>query len=155
MRSTLRGIAEVLEAEINALGEVVRLLLAEQEQLTAGQTEGLDTLAGEKQSLYQRLAALADERNRLLAGIGLPADLVGLDAWAARTGGAPARVARLVALASEAREHNRINGQLITLRLNHTQAALRTLTGAPPGGGLYARDGKASPQTGYRLIDSA
>ena len=124
--------------------------------LAGKEVDRLADLSRAKTDVMAGLSRISDERNRLLATEGLPADAPGVRAWAKRTGETGEELrSKLIALAGEARELNRVNGQLIAIRLQHTQGALQALTGAQPGSGLYDRDGMTAPRTGYRLIDSA
>lgn len=75
----------------------------------------------------RQLATLATQRNVLLAGQGLAGDRPGVEAWCA---GHPekkvvaAAWAGILELAREAKELNRLNGELIALRMQHNARAL-------------------------------
>lgn len=149
-------LSALLQNEISAVERFVALLQAEQSLLQSGDADPLLTLNEEKSTLIERLSALANDRNRQLAGAGLEADGAGLARWAAAHGGPAVELHdRLLALAREAKALNELNGQLIALRLSHTQAALAALAGDSSRGTLYGRDGQTSGRTGYRIIDSA
>ena len=110
----------------------------------------------------ERLAAAADRIravtpdavvHTLVADV---ADTAGIDSWRQRDGAAASAAEQLMTLAGQARERNRVNGQLIALHLQKTQEALAALTGGDARRQTYGRDGQTEPaKTGYRLIDSA
>lgn len=152
----LEAVAALLHDEVLGVERFVQLLQSEQGMLQAAATDELGLIASEKAALAERLARLGAARNQLLSQAGFGIDREGLNAWAARAGDQAAAVcARLLALAADARELNRLNGQLIALRLNNTQAALAALTPEHQRNTLYGRDGQTSARTGYRIIDSA
>jgi flagella synthesis protein FlgN len=61
----------------------------------------------------------------------------------------------VVALAGEAKERNRINGQLITERLQNNQQALTTLLAAAEHPQIYGPDGQSRPTASSRNLGSA
>lgn len=145
----------LLSEEAAAVEAFVRLLGSEQQALQDGQLDVLPGLTEQKAATVDRLARLGQARNQRLQQAGLPADQAGLRAWA---GGDPARallIDRILVLAAEARELNRLNGTLIASRLQQTQSALDILTRSQNGGGLYGPDGQTAHRSGYRFFDSA
>lgn len=145
----------VLGDEATAVENFVRLLGTEQRALQDGALDTLPALTEQKTATVGQLARLGQARNQLLQQAGLPADQAGLKAWA---GSDPARTAltnRILVLAAEARELNRLNGILIASRLQQTQSALDILTRSQTGGGLYGPDGQTAHRSGYRFFDSA
>lgn len=139
------------EAELKAL---VAALGEEQDALKAGNTDLLEGIIATKNRQLETLARLGHKRNQLLKAARLPADRAGLTQWAAQSG-QQALVASLLAEADEAKELNRLNGQLIALRLTSTQAALAALNPQRAAGqGLYGPKGHTKFTTGYRLIDT-
>lgn len=149
-------IATVLRAEIAAVERFVVLLQTEQLLLQSADTDDLTRLAGEKSALTERLVGLGSARNERLARAGFGVDREGLQGWAGSAGAVGASLQqRLVALAAAAADVNRLNGQLIAMRINHNQAALAALTQDSGRNTLYSCDGQARAPTGYRIIDSA
>ena len=61
----------------------------------------------------------------------------------------------VVALAGEAKERNRVNGQLITERLQNNQQALTTLLAAAEHPQIYGPDGQSRPTASSRNLGSA
>jgi flagella synthesis protein FlgN len=146
-------IAYLIGQESTALEALIAALEEEQGILKAGTADHLAATVERKNRQIETLARLGRRRNELLRARGLKPDREGLSAWSAS--GQDALVAAFLALADEARELNRLNGQLIALRLQNTQSALEALAPGRTGPGLYGPTGKTSFSTGYRLIDSA
>lgn len=139
------------EAELKLL---VAALGEEQDALKVGNTDLLEGLVAAKNRHLEALGRLGQKRNQLLKAARLPADREGLAQWAKQSG-QQALVQGLLAQADEAKELNRLNGQLIALRLNSTQAALAALNPQRAAGqGLYGPKGQTKFTTGYRLIDT-
>ena len=139
------------EAELKLL---VTALSQEMDILKAGHADPLENAVANKTRHIEALARLGRQRNQLLNATRLPDDREGLAQWA-RGSGHEALIQNFLALADEARELNRLNGQLIALRLNSTQAALAALTPhRADEQGLYGPKGQTRYTTGYRLIDT-
>jgi flagella synthesis protein FlgN len=151
----LTRLAARVSEETEGVAAFVALLGKEQKSLQEGDIESLGAYGEEKASLLARLAQLGDQRNQLLTVAGWPADKAGLMAWAASAPAAATAAERLLALAAEAKELNRLNGQLIAMQLQRTQSALAILTRSQAGSGLYGPNGQTTARTGYRFIDSA
>lgn len=148
-------IAACVAAERDGVAAFVALLEQEQKSLQDGQIDALTGFADEKAALIVRLGQIGDLRNQLLAAAGWPADKAGLQAWAATAPEAATAAEGLLAIAAEAKELNRLNGQLIAMHLQRTQSALAILTRSQAGSGLYGPNGQTTARTGYRFIDSA
>lgn len=147
-------IAYVIGQEEAELKLLVGALGEEQDALKVGNTDLLERVMPVKNRQMETLARLGQQRNQLLRGARLPEDREGLAQWA-KSSGQEAMVAGFLALADEARELNRLNGQLIAIRLNSTQAALAALTPHRAAEhGLYGPKGQTKFSTGYRLIDT-
>lgn len=139
------------EAELKLL---VAALGEEQELLKVGNTDPLAAVIAVKNRHLEALARLGHQRNQLFKSAKLPADREGLTQWA-RISGQDALVKGFLELADEAKELNRLNGQLISIRLNNTQSALAALTpDRAAEHGLYGPKGQTRFSTGYRLIDT-
>ena len=147
-------IAYLIGQESTALDMLLAALREEQDILKSGMADNLAAVIERKNRQLETLARHGRRRNELLAGRGLKPDREGIAAWA-RSAGHEELGATFLALADEARELNRLNGQLIAMRLQATQSALSTLAPGHGGQGLYGPSGKTSFASGYRLIDSA
>lgn len=136
----------------------VDLLLIEQKALSSGNTDDLPVLAEKKSALADRLNILTEERNATLAALGFPGTRDGMEAWCAKHPGEleTANIwAGVLTLAREARELNRLNGELIKLRMNTTAAALEALRASKTSLDLYGPDGQSAKTVGHRRIDHA
>ena len=93
----------------------------------------------------------------MLSQEGLDSERPGIESWLARHPEHPqarASWADTLILAAEAREINRQNGELITIRMQHNSRALEVLQGAARGLDLYGPDGQFA-QPGKRRINDA
>lgn len=148
----------IIEAEVAAVRRFVVLLGLEQEMLIKGEVGTLIALVGEKNGLAAELTALAARRSESLAAAGLTLDRAGMAAWfAAHPKETHARAiwSSLLSLASQARELNRSNGELIQMRMQHNALALETLLGTSTSLSLYGPDGQSTPPSGRCITDSA
>lgn len=145
----------LLADEATAVAQFVALLGTEQQALQDGDLAVLPGLSEQKAAVVEQLGRLGRARNQQLQAAGLAADQAGLKTWAANLAPRQALVARILSLAAEAREINRLNGLLIASRLQQTQSALDILTRSQSGGGLYGPDGQTANRFGYRFFDSA
>ncbi|MEF8703251.1 MAG: flagellar protein FlgN [Candidatus Accumulibacter sp. UW26] len=158
MSATTADFRHLIDAEVVAVERFVHLLEAEQKLLSDGAVDELPDLLREKNGLAAQLTGLADLRNRALVAHGLTADRAGIARWFSLHPGESAAHAvwsRLLPLASQARELNRVNGELIQLRLQHNTLALEALLGSSGALGLYGPDGQNAPASGQRISDRA
>lgn len=156
--ATMADFLPTVEAEVAAAKRFVTLLELEQEMLTKGEVEHLQELVQQKNGLAVKLATLAEQRHQALAAEGLTADRSGLSAWfSAHPTASRAHAAwtLLLSIASQARELNRINGELIQLRMQYNARALEALLGTHSALGLYGPDGQNTLPSGPRISDSA
>lgn len=151
----LTRLGALITEESEGVSAFVVLLGKEQKSLQDGDIDSLASHGEEKAGLLLRLAQIGEQRNQLLAALGWPADKAGLQAWAATSPAASTVAERLLSQAAEAKELNRLNGQLIAMHLQRTQSALAILTRSQAGSGLYGPNGQTAAHTGYRFIDSA
>lgn len=154
----MRSLAEMLAAEVKLVETFIACLSEEQEALKAGDTDTLTAASGRKSTLAEQLNQLEDERNAFLKAAGLSPDRQGVQNWLGRNRADRAALqawGRLMKLASEARELNNLNGQLIAIRLQATNEALATLTQQAQRSTLYGPDGQTTLRTGSRIIDAA
>ncbi|MFC5303335.1 flagella synthesis protein FlgN [Azospira restricta] len=152
------ALADVIAAEADVVSAFVALLKEEQEVLKTGSADALPALVDRKTATVQQLAPLTAARNGELARAGFAADRPGIDAWLAKNPGdrnVRQQWQKLQALAAEARELNRVNGELIRLRMHNNAQALETLLAASQRQDLYGADGQATQAAPRRIIDSA
>lgn len=147
-----------IETEADVVLKFVELLKREQATLGQGDIDGLTLLIEEKDDVAAKLGALGEQRNAALAAQGLQADRDGIEAWLERHP-ADTRVrnawSRILPLAREARELNRVNGQLIQIRMQHNTQALDSLLGASRRLQLYGPDGQTTAHSSRRINDVA
>lgn len=146
-----------LNDEARLLQQFVDLLLLEQKALSAGSTDDLPPLAEEKSKLAVQLDRIAEYRGKSLVAMGFSADRKGIEAWCARfpTDQTAAHMwEKVVDLAHEAQALNRLNGELIQLRMNVTAAAMESLRVGKSSLELYGPDGQ-SAKADHRRIDHA
>ncbi len=154
----MQSLADILAAEADAVSAFCALLREEQECLKIGKAEALPELIARKNGVLGSLAPLSDRRNALLAGAGLPADRAGMERWLTdrpqdeRTQHA---WKSLQLHAAEAKELNRVNGELIRMHLASNARALEALQSGNAGQDLYGANGQSAAMTGSRIIDSA
>lgn len=149
--------SDELRAEADTVSAFVFLLHEEQEALKTGDADALPAIVERKNKAAASLAAFAATRNAELARAGFSSDRKGMDDWLAQQpagSGATESWQRLLTLAEEAKELNRLNGELIRLRMGHNTQLLETLLAANRQD-LYGADGQASSSTTRRIIDSA
>lgn len=152
------SLADIIAAEADVVSAFVLLLQEEQGALKEGHADELAGIIERKSATAQKLAPLSIARNATLAHAGLAPDRDGIEAWLNRQ---PADKAvrqnweKLQALAAEARELNRLNGELIRLRMQHNAQALEALLSHASRQDLYSADGQAAAAAPRRIIDSA
>lgn len=150
----MHDLAYLIGQESAALEQLIAALQDEQTLLKEGRADDLAPVVERKNRQLETLSRFGRRRNELLAAGGHAADRAGVAAWGQAAGQLGLATAFL-ALADEARELNRLNGQLIALRLQAAQTALAALAPGRTSLGLYGPSGKTSFSSGYRLIDSA
>lgn len=151
------GLAAAIDAEVAAVRSFIGLLQLEQQALRDGETDVLPEIVERKTSAAATLTDCAARRNVLLSGAGFASDRPGIDAWLrahAEDSAVRTNWSLLLELASEARELNRLNGDLIRLRVQHNAQALEALLGASRPLQLYGPDGQTSTLGGGRLRDA-
>lgn len=148
---------QALKAEAEAVQQFVDLLELEQAALAQGNTDALPAYAEKKITLAVHLSRLAAERNDLLAKQGFSTDKTGVEGWLAKhpvENNSHQVWLTILALASKARELNRLNGELIALRMQYNEKALEALQGGKKCLDLYGPDGQSTSPGSRRIIDS-
>ena len=148
---------QILNSETETVSLFVVALREEQKALAHGNTEALPALIAEKDELAARLGTLATQRNVLLAGWSYAADRPGIEAWCTQhpeEEGVASAWAGVLALAREAKELNRLNGELIGLRMQHNARALEALRSGHNPLDLYGPDGQSRAQNSRRINDA-
>ena len=158
---TLPPVASIFLQTLQSEAEVVKqfavLLKLEQASLSKGSTDDLLEFANQKGKLAVQINSLAAQRNTSLAAQGFSADRAGVEAWCAKHPNEKAAAnawASILSLALEARELNRLNGELIQIRLQYNSKALEALRGSKNSLDLYGPDGQSMTQ-GHGRINQA
>ena len=148
---------QLLADERDAIARFIELFKREEASLRQGGSDEIFRLVIEKEALAARLSGITAQRGAWLAGQGLTPDRNGIEAWCAshpEAGEALSTWAEIVALAGEAREVQRLNGELIGLHMRHNAQALEALQRGAKPLDLYGPDGQAKA-TGERRINDA
>lgn len=141
--------ATYIATERDATLSFIDLLRREQGTLQQIDVSALAPLADEKMQQVQRLAQLADGRNRWLATLGHSGDRSGMEHVLHDYPAATDVWNELLQLAETAAHLNKINGVLIDQRLRHNQQALAVLQAASSrDSGLYGSNGQPQASSG-------
>ena len=148
---------QTLVAEAEAIQQFAELLKLEQTSLSSGNTDELPAFAEHKVKLAVHLNSLSAQRNASLAAQGFDADRAGVEAWCAKhpyENDVADAWSRILALAGEARELNRLNGELIQIRMQYNAKALEALQGGKNSFALYGPDGQSTTSGNPRINDA-
>lgn len=148
-------LARLIQEERTGLQGFIALLRREEALLIATQIDALASLAEEKTALYRTLQRLSDERVVMFARLAAAVNDANIRVVLADLPDALGAWQEVVSLAAEARERNRVNGQLITERLQNNQQALSVLLAAAEHPQIYGPDGQSRPTSSGRLFGSA
>ena len=151
------ALARTVVAEAQTVEQFVELLKLEQGSLSRGDTDALAGHAEQKMAFAARLNEVAAQRNAALTSLGFAADRSGVEAWCAKHPAeeiAAKAWATVLTLAGEARELNRLNGELIRLRMQYNAKALEALRGGASSLDLYGPDGQATTPGRQRINHS-
>jgi flagella synthesis protein FlgN len=148
---------QTITAEADAVQQFVDLLKLEQNTLSSGKTDDLPAFAEQKSKLAINLNSLATQRNTSLAAQGFGVDRTGVESWCAKyPDEKTAKMAwtKILSLAFEARELNRLNGELIQMRMHYNAEALEALQGGRNSLDLYGPDGQSTTAGNRRINDA-
>jgi flagella synthesis protein FlgN len=157
MAADLSGFLKIVAEEADSVERFVHLLEEEKALLTEGHTEALAAAVKQKEELAAKLNELARQRDDSLADDSFPPGRAGMESWSARHPEQMEAIAawsRSLAAAAQAKEINRVNGQLIRLRLQHTGEALEILLRKEARLDLYGPDGRATAPGDQRINDA-
>mgnify|MGYP000846368656 FL=1 len=147
-------LASLIQEERRGLQGFIALLKREEALLVATQIDALSALAEEKTGLYRSLQRLSDERVMMFARLGAKVTDENIRIVLSHAPDALSAWDEVLALAGEAKERNRVNGQLITERLQNNQQALSTLLAAAEHPQIYGPDGQSRPTAASRHFGS-
>lgn len=152
------ALLQTIAKEAEAVQQFVDLLKLEQEELSHGKVDNLPSLAEKKNLLALHLNDLSSKRNTSLAAQGFSADRSGIEAWCKSqpTNDNASKIwFRILSLAEEARELNRLNGVLIGMHMQHNAKALEVLLRNRSPLNLYGPDGQTQSPGNGRINDAA
>jgi flagella synthesis protein FlgN len=152
------SLANIIAAEAGLVSAFVLLLKEEQEALKAANADALPAIVERKTDTVRKLAPVTSARNTELARAGLAPDRAGIDAWLLKyptDKDVRLQWTKLQTLAAEAKELNRVNGELIRIHMQSNSQALETLLSTNNRQELYSADGLAASATTRRINDSA
>jgi flagella synthesis protein FlgN len=142
----LRDLQTCLDTEIALVQEFLVVLDQETAVLTEGRGEAaLAETTARKNHYADQLAAVGEQRQKLLTALGYSADKTGLDALSHDHPELRSRCAQLLEKARQASELNTSNGIIIDTFLQHNQQALDTLRSLAGIGALYDASGRTRP----------
>ena len=149
---------QTMTAEAVAVQQFVSLLKLEQTSLSNGNIDNLPEFAEQKSKFSVHLNSLAAQRNAALLVLGLPADRAGIEAWFAshpEDHSSKKAWQKTLSLAGEAKELNRLNGELIQMRLQYIAKALDALQSGNKSLELYGPDGQSTAPGNRRIYGAA
>ena len=141
---TIASPGATLRDEQQLIASIVEMMKQEQQLLVSADADGLSTLTPEKLKLAQKAAELSRIRHRALGAAVFPALEAGMEPWLAVGGNDAVRADwdRLLELARQAKELNRVNGMLVNKQLAQTTGTLNAIRGSSPAGGVYGASGQ-------------
>lgn len=145
----LANLLAALTEEHAAVRSFVTLLQQEQQMLTENSIDTLPALAEQKSTHAANISQIAQKRHRLLQSLIPELTAAHILAWLkinSKEGLELWQSLRL--LADQASELNRINGELIQIKLRHNQQLLGALSRAVNQANLYGPNGQTSFSTG-------
>ncbi len=154
MASVNDELRDIVAEESTLIDQFVELLKTEQAALTQGNTDELARIAAEKEPLSAELQRLGRLRIDNLTALKLTPDRRGMATWAAGNPGASSVWETTLTKAAQARDLNRLNGELIQMRLQYNSRILEILQRNTLALDLYGPDGKTSGQDGRRIDDA-
>ncbi|BAL23625.1 flagella synthesis protein FlgN [Azoarcus sp. KH32C] len=133
----VQRIAQLIDTEATLLQGFVALLEREESLLIAGDADALLVLSQEKTERYHQLQRIHGDRALLLARLRKPHTDAAIREVCAPLPTTCSRWDQVLELARDAQRRNALNGNLITERLQHNQAALAVLLNATQRPQLY------------------
>lgn len=132
------------------------LLQAEQKTLTDGNVDLLPELVSGKARIISEITVLADGRHQALVAIGMEASENSMQGWVDANGNDAEKQqwSSLLALASDVKELNRLNGVLIN-RHTQTNQQMMSLFNGLVGNNFYGPDGQSSIKANARKFGAA
>lgn len=154
MNTTSSGhtaIEQCLQEEIVTMSSLAELLKKEQSALVDSDVSLLNDYTLSKGQLLGKMSELEKKRNAFLTQLGYNADLDGMQAYLQQAGSADNAIntanywEQLLQVSMQAKEDNKINGQLINRRLAQSQSMLSILQqGNQTASPMYGPNGQST-----------
>jgi len=142
------NITTLFEQDAKLLNELLFLLSREQVSLINADIDSIESMLDEKGNLLQRINASVQVRYKALFKAGFEPNENGMAAWV-RKDTLPQQVEawqNFQKTLEQAKELNRLNGQLINKHFNRNQQFINHLHGAPSTG-VYGPNGQTTSQS--------
>lgn len=143
------SISSLFEQDLKLVNELAFLLSREQVSLINADIDAIESLLDEKNVLLQAINQSVQVRYQALSDAGYQPNENGMEAWVEKS--ASVRYIQLwrdfQKTLEQAKELNRLNGQLVNKHFNRNQQFLQHLKGDFANGEVYGRNGQASSQT--------
>lgn len=152
-------LAALIKTELDAFRAFNQVLQQEQSALTDGDVDQLLQLVTHKSEVYEKLAELSSQRNKIVSAAGCENNASGIAVYFDSIEANPSTRelwGKLLELARETEHINNTNGILINTRLRHNQQTLSVLQNAAnPSASLYGPNGQISGGASGRRLDKA
>ena len=143
----LQALTQLLAKQTTSAQQLLNKLQQEHEVLISADTDMLNQIVTQKQTLIQQLESGMTTINQSLSGIGLDADKAGIHSLLqSLPDNTPLHQQweKLQQLARECQERNEINGGIVTLKQRHVRQAMDILKGGPSNENTYGKAGEVS-----------
>ena len=149
------SMSKILGQELAASEQLLQLLAAEKIAISARDIPAFEEAIEMKRSVQERLARYEQQRIQLLESSGMQHGPDSMDDYlkdCQDDGRLPDLWQRLLSTATDCRDHNRQNHQLVELFSAHTSKALRVLRGEATEENVYGPDGDTNARHENRSL---
>lgn len=141
-------ISTLFYQDAKLLNDLVVLLTEEQKSLVDMDINVVERIIDEKSALIQKITEATKTRHQALGKAGYDANENGMATWVRASENQQIHTGWTIfqKQLAQAKELNRVNGQMINLHFKRNQQALNTLQGKSPnaGAGIYGPNGQTS-----------
>lgn len=143
------SISTLFENDVKLVNELMFLLSREQISLIDMDIDAIEDLLDEKGVLLQKINASVQVRYQVLSNAGYEPNENGMTSWIESNAGIKHTLLwqDFQNTLTQAKELNRVNGQLINKHFNRNQQFLNELKGDFPNNGVYGPNGQTSSQS--------
>jgi flagella synthesis protein FlgN len=145
------SVSNLFQQDVKLVNELMFLLSREQVSLVEADIDAVETLLDEKSALLQRISASAQLRYQALSKAGFQANENGMKSWVDAQADTKQSILwqDFQNTLEQAKELNRVNGQLINKHFNRNQQFLNQLQGKS-NNNMYGPNGQASAHSYLR-----